>query len=195
MHLTADKWRGGQFGNKPESWREVVGLFPAGSVALRVHPVEGLPEPKWLAYLRGQGIDAEAFWYGDFPGPREVPEALDIAPYLRRIPLLTAEPQDAELPDRFYTGQWDSTSVKRRACVRPRFEIPEVTVGGDAKDPFRWSLKHIAYAMSKAEFHAGVDSAFMHMAQLYMPPERIRLYGESDSHHARRLRASVLHRP
>ena len=188
LHLTADKWRGGQFGNKPESWREVVSLFPEGSVALQVHPVEGLPEDRWLAHLRKQGIDAEPYWHGDFPGPLETPVPLDIAPYLKRIPLLTAEAQDVSLPERFCTAQWDSTSRKRSVPVgeRPKFDLPELLVGGEAKDPFRWSLKAIAYAMSKADFHAGVDSAFMHMARLFMQPDRIRLYGDLSSHHARR---------
>jgi hypothetical protein len=186
LHLTIDKMAGGQFRNKPESWREIVDLFPKGSIALQVHDTAPSCESDWLAYLRKRGIDAEPYWHGDFPGPYESPVALDIAPYLKRIPLLTAQAQQVSLPERFYTAQWDSTSAKRRAAKRPTYDEAELIVGGEAQDPYRWSLKHIAFAMSKAAFHAGVDSAFFHMAQLYMPPERIHLYGGSDSHHALR---------
>lgn len=174
-------------------------LFPAGSVAVKAHPVNCLTEQNWLAYLKGQGIDAEIYWYKDHPGKFENPVALDISPYLQHIPHLTAKPQDVDLPERFITVQWDSNETKRTIHVRKRKAIIKrymadgyapVVVGGEAQDDsLRWSLKHIAWAMSKAEFHVGVDSAFMHMAQLYMPYERIHLYNEPDgfySHHALR---------
>lgn len=201
LHLTHDKGTGGQYGNKSDSWREVVELFPAGSLEVCHHPVTLLREAEWLAYLRSKGYEAEGWWYSDHPGPHEPPVALDIAPYLRRIPLLTAEPADIGLPERFFTVQWDSNerkrtlSVQQRAAVVDRYRAAgygSVIVGGEAPDKrLRWSLKHIAWAMSRAAFHVGVDSAFAHMAQLYMPWERIHLYNEADgfySHHARRAR-------
>jgi hypothetical protein len=186
LHLTGDKMIGGQFRNKPASWLEIVSLFPKGSVNLQVHDTAPNCEQDWLDYLRKKGIDAEPYWYGDFPGPFESPVALNIAPHLKRIPLLTAQAQDVSLPERFYTAQWDSNGAKRRVAKRPTYDETELIVGGEAQDPFRWSLKHIAFAMSKAAFHAGVDSAFFHMANLYLPPERIHLYGGLESHHAKR---------
>lgn len=200
LHLTADKWSGGQFRNKPESWAEIVALFPKRSLTLQVHPVSGLREPDWWAYLRKHGIEAEPFWYGDHPGQHEPPVALDIAPLLKRIPPLTAAPQRVALPARFFTVQWDSNDPKRSLTKEQRARVLDrycedgyepVTVGGEAADPLRWSLKHIAFAMSRAAFHVGVDSAFMHLAQLFMPWERIHVYNQPGgffSHHALRAR-------
>jgi ADP-heptose:LPS heptosyltransferase len=104
-----------------------------------------------------------------------------------------------QLPERFVTCQWDSNDRARtlkphlREMVmdnyrRQGYEV--VTVGGESSDKdLNWSLKHIAYAMSKAEMHVGVDSAFMHMAFLYNPYKKIHIYNEPNgfySHHARR---------
>jgi hypothetical protein len=200
LHLTDDKWHGGRFGNKSESWTEIVRLFPAGSLRLHHHSVTPETEPEWLAYLRRK-FDAVPYRYGDHPGKYESVAALDIAPYLKRIPLLSAEPQDMKLPARFVTVQWDA-SARSRTLPAPRQEAilrgyradgyKPVVVGGESEDyKLRWSLKYIAYAMSKAAFHAGVDSAFFHLAQLYMPWERIHLYHAPEgfrSHHALRAR-------
>jgi ADP-heptose:LPS heptosyltransferase len=97
------------------------------------------------------------------------------------------------LPERFVTVQWDAGGPKRTLPLREREAIMArypacVVVGGEAEGDLRWSLKHIAYAMSRAEAHVGVDSAFLHLAQLYLPPERIHLYGPSLSLHAKRAR-------
>jgi hypothetical protein len=189
LHVTADKMVGGQFRNKPESWREIVSLFPKGSVTVQAHDTSPNCEADWLDYLRKRGIDAEPYRYGDYPGPYETPVALDISQYFKRIPLLTAETQDVSLPERFYTAQWDASGPGRAVDNPPAFDLPTVIVGGQAEEPLRWSLKAIAYAMSRAEGHVGVDSAFMHMALLYMPPERIRIYHRDKlSHHVLRAR-------
>ena len=68
-----------------------------------------------------------------------------------------------------------------------------VTVGGESKDVLlRDSLKHIAYAMSKATYHVGVDSGFLHMSQVYFSPENIHIYTLSPkdrwSHHMHRAK-------
>jgi hypothetical protein len=190
LHLTADKMAGGQFGNKPESWAEIVALFPKGSVSVCPHLIMPGSESEWLRYL-GNGV--ESYSYYDYPGQFEQRAALDISQYLKRIPPLTAEPQDIELPERFVTVQWDAGGKSRtipeepRRRVLERYGCPAVVVGGEATDErLRCSMKHIAYAMSRAELHVGVDSAFMHMAQLYMRPERIHLYGHGQSHHLKR---------
>lgn len=197
LHLTADKLSGGQFANKPASWAEIVSLFPAGSLVLRPHPVAGLPEDEWVEYLRRQGYPAKTYWYGDFPGRCEGRGEVDMAKCLRSFPLLTAAPQPIELPERFVTLQADSNGPGRamppevEARVRERW--PVVVVGGAATGDLRWSLSHIAYALSRAEAHVGVDSAFLHLAQLYLPPERIHLWARSLSHHARRAVVRGVH--
>jgi hypothetical protein len=201
LHLTHDKWYGGQYGNKSDSWSEIVSLFPTGSLRVRHHEVLPHNEKGWLAYLRTTGIYAEMYSYGDYPGKFDTVAGFDIAPLLRQIPPLQAEPQPVKLPARFFTVQWDSSAKSRRIPRERRDSIIErykrstgckpVVVGGEAEDQMRWSLKNIAYAMSRAQFHIGADSAFFHLAQLYMPWERIHLYnlpGGFHSHHALRAR-------
>jgi hypothetical protein len=200
LHLTHDKAYGGRFGNKSDSWKEIVSLFPVGSLRLQHHGVLPATERDWLAYLRGAGIEAEMYSYGDYSGKYPTP-GFDVTPSLKSIPLLTAEEQSVKLPAKFFTVQWDASAKSRsiptdqRAAVMERYRrtgYKHVVVGGESDDPqLRWSLKCIAYAMSKAAFHVGVDSAFFHLAQLYMPWERIHLYGMPGgfrSHHALRAR-------
>lgn len=199
IHLTKSKQTGGQFDNKKQSWQEILDLFPKGTVDIGYHPYEPKDEKDWIRHLKEYKIDAEIFWYADHPGPHESPAKLDISQYLKNIPPLKAEPVDLELPEKFVTCQWDSTD--RARTLRPHlremvmdnykrqgYEV--VTVGGESADKnLNWSLKHIAYAMSKADMHVGVDSAFMHMAFLYMPFNKVHLYNEPTgfySHHFRR---------
>ena len=197
LHLTKDKWQGGQFGNKPQSWAEIIGLFPANTIRLQVHNVHGLSEREWVQYLQAQGHDARPYWYSDHPAKQEQAERIDIAPYLTDIPRLHAQQQDIELPRAYVTAQWDANGAARRVANPGRIEqgygragYTILRVGGEAEDSrLRWSLPHIAYAMSRAAYHVGVDSAFMHLAQLYMEAERIHLYNTqaNPSHHVRRL--------
>jgi len=153
-------------------------------------------EGAWLAYLKAKGYDPITYCYGDYLGTHEKRVALDISQYLKQIPLLTSKPRDVKLPDKFITVQWDANGPRRSIHWRKRKVIlrkyqdqgyTPVIVGGEAKtEELRWSLAHIAHAMSHAELHVGVDSAFMHLAQLYMPYDRIHLYSEPDtkpSHH------------
>ena len=58
--------------------------------------------------------------------------------------------------------------------------------GGEGKGYFNTSLPHIAYAISKADYHVGCDSGMMHIAQLYKKYEDIHIYdreGSYLSHH------------
>jgi hypothetical protein len=199
IHLTKSKQIGGQYDNKKQSWQEILDLFPKDTVQIAYHDYEPKDEKDWIQYLKDSKIHAEIFWYKDHPGPHETPVKLDISQYLGKIPKLAAEPVDLNLPERFITCQWDSTDRARtlkphlREMVmdnykRQGYEV--VVVGGESPDKnLNWSLKHIAYAMSKADMHVGVDSAFMHMAFLYMPFSRVHLYNEPNgfySHHFRR---------
>ena len=52
-----------------------------------------------------------------------------------------------------------------------------VRVGGEASIPdMNDSIQAIGYAMAKADGHIGIDSGFLHMANLYHKPEDIHLY-------------------
>jgi hypothetical protein len=187
IHLTKSKTEGGQFGNKPESWKEILSLFPPDVITIKSHDFEPRDENDWIKYLHKNGYDnAEIYCYKDHMGRFESAVPLDISKYLKKIPLLAAEPQNIELPEKFITVQWDSNDAKRTINPDARKEVIKkyveqgyevVTIGGDSLDEnLRWSLKHIAYALSKADLHIGVDSGFMHMAMLYVPYDRIHLY-------------------
>ena len=72
-------------------------------------------------------------------------------------------------------------------------EYEVVTVGGQATNHLlRDSLKHIAYAMTKAKYHVGIDSGFLHLSQVYFAPENIHIYTTSGpgkwSHHMHRAK-------
>lgn len=201
LHLTKSKQSGGQFGNKLESWHEIFDLIPLGRVRFSMHDFEPKTEKEWISYLHARGIPAELSWYGDHPGRFESRQRINAADYLKSFPLVPADDLGSEvvLPPRFVTVQWDSTEAKRTLPPEMREVVMEnyrrlgfelITVGGDSPDPLlKNSLRHIAYAMSRASLHVGVDSAFMHMAFLYMPFERVHLYnptGGFRSHHFRR---------
>jgi hypothetical protein len=180
LHLTSAMMQGGQFGNKPESWREILSLLPAGHVSIQAHSESPRTADEWM---RISG--AEPYTYSDY----QQRAGFDAVPYLKAIPLLEAEPQSVDLPERFFTTQWDAGGQARR---RPRnfegYDGVPVTVGGEG-DVFRWDLKLIGFAMSRAYAHVGVDSAFFHLAQLYMPARQIHLHcGEQRSHHVLRAR-------
>jgi hypothetical protein len=182
IHLTADKWTGGQFSNKPESWAEIVSLFPNGSLAVQPHPVIPKTEAEWLSYLRK--YDPVTYFYGDYPGKTPEKGAIDISPYLSDLPLLSFVSRLA-FPDKFITAQWDANGKSRTLSQKQREAASDhhrelgysiILVGGEGEGFFKHSLNVIACAMSRAELHVGVDSAFFHMAQLYMPKNRIRIY-------------------
>ena len=192
VHLTFDKWDK----NKPNSFHEIIELFPAKSVKVIVHPVSKLSEEGWLSYLKMQGVDAEIFYYKDHLGWYENPINFDISPYLRKLQLLVPEKVEINLPEKFITTQWDSSGSSRmlgkndtnailNEYKKMGFEV--ITIGGMAEsENMRNSLKDIAFAMSKAELHVGIDSGFMHLAQLYMKPNKIHLYHKREgwwSHH------------
>lgn len=197
LHLTKYQWNR----HKPESWPEILSLFPKNSVAIMPH-LECEPKDNidFVDYVRQKGYEANAQIYADYPQRFEPKEGIDLTAYLRYFPQLDAEQQNIKLPKKFITVQFDSTSKKR--MIRPKqrqailnkykdYEI--VIVGGESQNvQLRDSLKHIAYAMSKATYHVGVDSGFMHMSQVYFAPENIHIYTTSPknrwSHHMHRAK-------
>lgn len=193
LHLDAKKMTR----DKPESWAEVISLFPRGAVQIKPHDYAPDNENDWLKYLMDRGIDADIHTYLDHIDTHDFP--IDISPYFKQIPQIDAEPQNIDLPDRFVTVQWDSSAQSRtllpgtRELVlgryRDEYGCDAVVVGGEAKNPNLKRLKYAAYAMSRAEYHVGVDSAYLHMAPLYLPWDRVHMYNETKkvwSHHMMR---------
>lgn len=195
LHIDQTKMEGGQFGNKPESWREILDLLSPGHVQICNWQIRPKTESEWLGLLHDAGIEPKLWRYGDFPGTHDDGLGIDIVPYIRDIPRLEAPDLNVELPERFATEQWDANGPARRHPhqheIRAQYRkrgLYLLTVGGEADEPYRTSLAHAAYAMSRAECHVGVDSGFMHLALLYLPRPRIHIPGEAHSHHLKRLR-------
>jgi len=128
--------------------------------------------------------------------PNETVVPLEISEYLKTPLMLDAEKVDLELPNKFITTQWDSTDIGRTLSPIVKSQILSeyqskgykvLVVGGESENPLlRNSLKHVAYAMSKAEKHVGCDSGFFHMALMYFDFKDIVLYGKVNgykSHH------------
>ena len=197
LHLTKYQWNR----HKPQSWPEIIDLFPKGTVEIMTHlDFEPTSNADFVKYVRDKGYDAHAQIYGDYPQRFEPVEGIDLTNCLKHFPQLKADMQDIKLPKKFITVQFDSTSKKRMIKPNQRQDILNnykdyeiVVVGGESKNVLlRDSLKHIAFAMNNATYHVGVDSGFMHMAQVYFSPENIHIYTTSPkdrwSHHMHRAK-------
>ena len=110
----------------------------------------------------------------------------------------------SDLPEKFVTMQWDAgrpnlNSIRsnaefgnRRCSTDEIIRIINfynnlgytvVGVGGQAEnDTLRNDLHKIAYIMSKAALHIGVDSGFMHLAKIVMPSNKIHIYTSNFTH-------------
>ena len=205
IHLTADK---NDKPRKQQSWPEIISLFP-DTVTYKDHDVQDLPENEWLAYLKENGYDAETYYYKDtvdmHPNdpPTSIPLPLDVSELLLKdYPLLQAKEEYAVfVPSKFVTAQWDTTDPGRSIpeaeinIIENRYKeqgYEIVRVGGEASIPdMNDSIQAIGYAMAKADGHIGIDSGFLHMANLYHKPEDIHLYttGGYVSHHFIRAKA------
>ena len=203
IHITSDK---NDKPRKNQSWPEIVSLFPEGSVQVVTHDVKGLPDVEWRAYLAKKGFETEAYCYGDTLSKNKLDKKvpLDAADLLRNYPLLDPPKKAGTiLPSKFVTTQWDSSGPgKGRKLAQERIKrvmgqyedegYKVVVVGGDSElETLRNSVRHIAFAMSKADLHVGVDSGMMHLAGLYRKPEEVHIYtSKFISHHTIRARNS-----
>ena len=212
LHLTEPMFTGGAPGvDKLRSWQDIVALFPGDSMWIdphRTNHLGAMASEEWVRHLRLWGIDATCYYYGDTLGmhPYDVAFGVDVAPYLKDIPLL--EPidcPDLRLPSgKFATMQWDAGGqphCAKRVTPEERHRITDryiaegyemVTVGGEAhSELLRTSPKHVGYAMAKADIHVGVDSGPTHLAHIYMPTDRIHVYtARAESHHVKRWMAN-----
>lgn len=195
LHLTSDKY-GKE--HKKISWKELTQMVPNNLVSIKVHPVCNLKEDEWLSFLSSNGYDAEIYYYKDsiHLHPNETVVPLEISQYLKELPCL--EPiyvwPKIELPKKFITVQWDSNDnarsmpkIKRtfieNKYIEKGYDI--VVVGGNSEHKIlRESLPHIGYAMYHADYHVGVDSGMMHIAQFYKSYNQIHIHNEGfKSHH------------
>lgn len=195
VHLSSRQW--GHSREKNNSWREVLSLFPAGHIKLIPHGVGDLLEQEWIDYLKDSGYkDVETYYY-----THKVPVAsIEITQYIKSLPQLEPErcSLDMDLPKKYITEQWDSQeetrSINPDQIKRVReiyrnmgYDIITINEGKlmiDQKQPFESSsLKHIGYCMRHASFHIGANSGFFHLAHLYKPYEKIRVYTNRSHNH------------
>jgi hypothetical protein len=190
LHLSGDKLNA----RKRASFEEIFELFPSPNFEIAFH--EELPKSniEFQSYLKSVGITALPYYYNDHPGWREVRTGVEISTSLRKIPLMT--PPTPEEESKIVTSQWDTTGARRKFSSYETLKILDryrregyeiITVGGEAgEDRYRESLAAVAQLMSKSAFHIGVDSGFMHLAQLLLPANRIHVYSKPQnfwSHH------------
>lgn len=113
---------------------------------------------------------------GDFP-------KIKVKNYSKEMP---------SLPKKFITMQWDAGQQRRRCSEDEIQRIVDfykdlgydiIGVGGQAGNAMlRNDLHKIAYIMSKADLHVGVDSGFMHLAKIVMPSNKIHIYTSNFTH-------------
>lgn len=180
LHLTGEM----SHGFKRQSFIEILELFPSDLIWIHFHALDFDSNLEFYDYLKSLGFEIKTFYYGDFLGWNEPPLGIDASRYLSLLPLLKAPKPDLEKP--YVTSQWDSSGKARRIStidiqsiktkyLNLGYEI--ITIGGEANlEDYRKSLKKIATLISGATFHIGVDSGFMHLAQLYLPPSNIHIY-------------------
>jgi ADP-heptose:LPS heptosyltransferase len=102
--------------------------------------------------------------------------------------------------------QIDATSIQRRPTTEQIDQLYKkfnnlgceiVVVGGEATDPALRRAPGAGYAMSRAQYHVGVDSGYLHLAQLYFQPDNIYLYTNRDEgkweHHLKMARDNGCH--
>ena len=182
LHLSEDK---GTL-RKKNSFNEIMDLFPSRNFELHFHDFLPDSDEDFREYLLSIGVTAQKFYYQDYPGWREKLTGFEVSGMLRDIKLLRQPVAQKE--SRYVTSQWDTTGTMRKFSPQEIQEIEDiyanqgfevVTVGGAASEPrFRDSLFDIGELMSASAFHVGVDSGFMHFAQLFLPPSRIHVYSK-----------------
>ena len=176
--------------NKPEIWDEVLQLFPTGTVFLNPHETpDDMTDLNFLNLVREQHPYALLHYYKKYPGKLQqvLKPSFFVDEYLKTYPCLSASnPGDKiTLPEKFVTAQFDAGSNKRKLhkdqlvsifdkFKKQGYEI--ITVGGEATDPLLRTATYAGYALSRADYHIGVDSGYMHLAHMFLKPENIYLY-------------------
>jgi hypothetical protein len=197
LHFTGAQ---GQNRNR-DSFMEILELFPEQRLNLVFHDFIPRDEKDWSEFFAKAEIDAPSFHYGDHPGRFEKLYGIDASKLLLKLPCLGTD-EDLNLQGQKYiTAQWDSTAPSRKIPESVRLIIEEsyknlgygvVIIGGEADSPaLKSDLMCISEVLKGASLHVGVDSGFMHLARLYLPPSRLEFYNGPHgywSHHALRLR-------
>ena len=160
-------------------WEEISSLFKPIEMSLKLLPIYPSSSLNNLNYIN----------YYTYNISEENKEYQDLLSFHKDFPKIKVKDYSEyfpDLPEKFVTMQWDA-NLKRRRCSKNKVKnITEfyenigyktIIVGGQAEnDTLRNDLHKIAYIMSKASLHAGVDSGFMHLAKIVMPSNKIHIY-------------------
>lgn len=199
LHLTGNKFNR----DKPAKWKNIMKLFPKPSINLKFHPINTYDEKKWINYLRDRhGLrDIKTFYYGKHKGgPLEIENIKDIKEHCVDADSFLYYPQlesrdysdKIDLPENFITMQGvGSNATDDRSITSAHIEkLKEIykaqgyeiiMLGAGNTNPLLEgpeSIPYIGYILSKAKLHVGIDSGFLHFAELYLKPEQIHLYAK-----------------
>ena len=198
--------------DKPTTWNEVIKLFPKDTVFLKPYETNTMTDQAFLDLVLADHPNAELHYYKKYPGKLQKPLTpffwVDDYLVAEKFPSLAADDLSASicLPESFATMQIDATSIQRRPTQEQVDQLYKkfadlgceiVVVGGDAVDPALRRATGAGYAMSRAKYHIGVDSGYLHLAQLYFQPENIYLYTNRNEnaweHHLKMARDNGCH--
>ena len=173
-------------------WEEISSLFKPIKMILKLS--SSLNNLNYINYYR-YNISQENKEYQDLLSFHKDFPKIKVKDYSKHFP---------DLPEKFVTMQWDAgrpnlNSIRSNAKFGNRrcstdeiiriinfynnLGYTVVGVGGQAEnDTLRNDLHKIAYIMSKAALHIGVDSGFMHLAKIVMPSNKIHIYTSNYMH-------------
>ena len=162
-------------------WKELSSLYKPRHMILEMAPdfktnLKFLNYPRYNISLKNSVYQDLLSSLGDFP-------KIKVKDHSESFP---------GLPKKFITMQWDAGQQRRRCSeeeIKRNIEFYRdlgyniIGVGGQAEV---YDLKHdlnkVAYVMSKADLHVGVDSGFMHLAKIVMPSNKIHIYSSNYTH-------------
>lgn len=177
---------------KPQTWKQVMDLFPQGQMYLKIHKFYEESDEAFLQHVLQQYPSAKLHYYEKYPGKLQnvLQPSFFVDEYQRSFPQLKPECYDPILikqllPSKFVTAQFDASSRKRNltseqidmACSYWREQgYKIINVGGQARHPALMTAPLAGYTMSRARAHLGVDSGYMHFAQMFLKPSDIYIY-------------------
>ena len=185
--------------NKPAIWKSIMGLLPQEKMFLKVHEDKFSTDSEFIQHVNKEYPDAVLHYYKSYPGKFQKLQAPFVYiddNYLANWNTIHANPSVIKLPEKFVTAQFDSQSKKRSMDTEQKHSIIKrwrdkgyevIVIGGEGKQEFQTNDNNIAYALSKADYHIGVDSGMMHFARLFKEPGQIYMYAKGPetkwSHH------------
>ena len=163
---------------KPQTWKQVMDLFPQGQLYLKIHKFYEESDEAFLQHVLQQYPSAKLHYYEKYPGKLQnvLQPSFFVDEYQRSFPQLKPECYDPIL-------------------IKQGYKI--INVGGQARHPALMTAPLAGYTMSRARAHLGVDSGYMHFAQMFLKPSDIYIYTNRTidkwEHHLKMFRDNGVH--